>query len=344
MRAGMENAKREWVRDHVEEFPGLDDRKMIRTAAMIILALFLGLYGYTQVELSRIERELPPVGAFVSTADGAVDLHYLREGWGIPVVMLHGRDASLQEFTLSIFDAVAEDYEAIAIDRPGYGYSACVDPERLTTEGQAQLLNEALTEFNIDRPIMLGHSYGAAVMLQYLLDYPDEIRAAISLGGVAYVGAPPDEGILALPRYPIVGSIMAQTVAVPFGRTVARGMYERAFSPAEPPEEYLDAVSSLYIRPDQLTATAYELASMYESVGKISGRYEEINVPLTIIFGESDEILSYEDDGHRLCEAVPGAELILVESAGHKLHHTHPQVVLDAIERLTHRIDRAGSQ
>lgn len=43
------------------------------------------------------------------------------------------------------------------------------------------------------RAILIGHSYGGAVTLQYLLDYPDQVACAITLAGVASSPAnPPD--------------------------------------------------------------------------------------------------------------------------------------------------------
>lgn len=314
-------------------------RNAARCGILVLLVLILCLFAYTQIEVYRIERKFPPVGEFVSTASGDVDIHYLHKGSGIPVVMLHGRDGSLQEFTLSIFDKVTNNYEAIALDRPGYGYSECLDPDKLTTKAQARLINEALNKLELEKPIMVGHSYGGAVMLQYLLDYPDQVSGAVSLGGVAYVDDPPDESFFALPRFPIVGPLVTNTVVMPFGRPIARGIYEQAFYPAEAPERYVNTISSLYIRPVQFTATAYELAAMYESVRKISPRYNEITVPVTIIFGSSDQMLDYVEDGQRLYKALPNARLIIVENAGHKMHHTHPDIVMDAIDQLAEKIN-----
>ncbi len=124
------------------------------------------------------------------------------------------------------------------------------------------------------RPILIGHSCGGAVMLQYLLDYPDQVAGAISLAGVA-------------------------------------------FSPADPPEAYVDTISALYLRPSQLIATAAELAAMHDSVLGMSPRYPEITTPVTIVFGARDRMLDAGRDGRRLHGALPAATFIEVEDAGH---------------------------
>ncbi len=300
----------------------------------LLLLLLAGLFIYTQVETSRIERRYPPMGEFVATADGERDLHYLRRGSGVPVVMLHGRDGTLHEFTFSIFDDVAREYDAIAVDRPGYGYSRWKGNEPLTTEVQARWINEALTRLGIEDPVLIGHSYGGAVMLQYLLEYPGQVRGAISLGGVAYMDEPPDAGVFGIPSIPAIGPLATHTVALPLGRHLATGIYEEAFRPAEAPASYVETISALHLRPSQFTATAAELDVMYASVNAISRRYDEISVPVTVIFGEADRMLCAEENGRRLYEALPEARLVLVENAGHKVHHTNPELVLDALKRL----------
>lgn len=145
--------------------------------AIMIIALIL--FGYTLFKTRSIEPNYPPVGNFVSTTNGEIDLHYVKEGAGVPVVLLHGRDGTLQEFTFSLFDDIANEYEVVAFDRPGYGYSEYVYPDKLTSKQQAKIINEALNKLGIEKPIIVGHSYGGAVMLQYLLDYLEQVRGGV---------------------------------------------------------------------------------------------------------------------------------------------------------------------
>lgn len=314
-----------------------------RAATLVGLVALAGLLvaaAYTRVATRSAERDVPPAGQFVAVGDRGDVMHYLRAGAGTPVVMLHGRDGILQEFTYSIFDRVAERYDAIAFDRPGYGYSTWDGVEPLTTRTQARLIHDALARLDVERPILIGHSYGGAVMLQYLLDYPDQVAGAISLAGVAYLDEPPSMGVFGLPLVPVIGPVIAHTLALPLGRLVAARIYDDAFSPATPPDAYVDTVSALYLRPSQLVATAAELAAMHASLQDISPRYPEIATPVTIVFGARDRMLDLERDGRRLHAALPTATLLEVEDAGHKLHHTHPAVVIDALDALAREVRR----
>lgn len=298
----------------------------------VVALLFAAGFVTTRVMVALAERAYPPVGAFVRA--GGVDLHYLRRGSGHPVVLLHGRDGTLQEFTLSVFDQLTEHYDVIAFDRPGYGYSGRPADESLAIGVQARLLHEALQALDVEDPILVGHSYGGAVMLRYLVDFPDHARGAVSLAGAAYVDEPPRGGLLALPTVPVVGPLLTHTLVTPIAPLIATNIYREAFAPAEPPAGFVEAITALYARPGQFSASAAELAVMYDSVQAAAAHYRNIETPLVILFGSEDRVLDVERDGRALADAVPGADLVVVPNAGHKLHHSHPEQLIEALARV----------
>lgn len=308
--------------------------KVMISSFLIVSLVCLMLFGYTTWKTKQVEQAIPPAGDFVSVLNGELDVHYVREGSGDPVVLLHGRDGTLQEFTLSLMDELTKDYDVIAIDRPGYGYTKSSNPDHFSTKQQARILNDALTALGVENPVIVGHSYGGAVMLQYLLDYPDNVRGALSLAGVAYQDEPPTESFYALPRYPIIGPLLTNTVVYPLGGMMADTIYEQAFHPADAPETYVDVMSSLYLRPKQFTATAHELAHMHDSVTGMQDHYQKIQTPVAILFGDQDQMLDHKQDGERLHEALPDSTYTLINNGGHKIHHTHTSEFLDALNEL----------
>lgn len=309
-------------------------RKYVAGLALLItmVTILVGMRIVTEIELRRIQSRYPPIGQFVSV-DG-LRLHYRREGGGRPVVMLHGRDGALQEFTFSIFGQVAENYVAIVFDRPGYGYSDWPQDEPLSLQIQARLIHRALHELKIEEPLLVGHSYGGALILQYLLDYPDEATGAVLLGPVAYMPEPPDGSLFTFPNIPVIGPLLAHTVLLPIGQRVADGIYQRAFWPDPAPGDYVDTMKALYLRPANFTATAGELAVMQESVQAISPQYDEIQVPVAVIAGTFDQMVDVDEHVQSLAGSLPNGWLISVEGAGHKVHHTHPEIVMDAIDQI----------
>ncbi len=305
--------------------------RRFRFIALAIIILMAFLFLVSRFMVWQAEQAYPPQGSFIVVED--TELHYVRDGSGSPIVLLHGRDGTLHEYTLTIYDRLAGSYDTIAFDRPGYGYSQWDNEEYLTTEGQAYLLNLAVQKLGLENPLIIGYSYGGAVALQYLLDYQDQVKGAVLISGVAYIDEIEGGAILDMPNIPLIGPVLTNTL-IPIGGRFASGIYEQAFYPAEANQEYVNAMLALYSRPNQFTATARELKLMHESVNAISPRYKEINVPVSIIFGTSDQLLDFEIDGIALDEALPDSSLLLIEDGGHKIHHTHKEVILEVIEQM----------
>ena len=126
---------------------------------------------------------LTPPGAFVVA--GGVRVHYVRAGEGPALVYVHGAKGSTYDFTLSLGPRLAERYTAVAMDRPGSGFSGRLPSGENRPEAQAAVLRAAARQLGLERPLLVGHSLGAAVALAWALDAPDEVAAVVTLGAYA---------------------------------------------------------------------------------------------------------------------------------------------------------------
>jgi len=94
---------------------------VLAAAVLIPAGLIAGLWAHTFFRPARAEEAYPPAGSFI-TVEG-IRLHYIRKGGGTPVVLLHGGVLRANDFERVMELAAARGYDAIAFDRPGYGYS-----------------------------------------------------------------------------------------------------------------------------------------------------------------------------------------------------------------------------
>src|SRR6185436_5467145 len=92
-----------------------------------------------------------------------VALNYVSAGSGRPVVLIHGNPGSHQDYTLSVFEKLSQSYYVVAFDRPGHGYSERHDSMETTVEVQARIICDALRKLSIDKPVLVGHSWGGSV-------------------------------------------------------------------------------------------------------------------------------------------------------------------------------------
>ena len=127
---------------------------------------------------AKAERDHPARGAFV-TANG-VRLHYVERGSGSPVVFLHGNGGMVDDMLISgIVDHTSGSHRAIVFDRPGFGHSARPRGQPWRAEEQAALLPAAFALLGIERPIVVGHSWGTLVALALALNHPEQVSRLI---------------------------------------------------------------------------------------------------------------------------------------------------------------------
>ncbi|MGH3555988.1 MAG: alpha/beta fold hydrolase [Mycobacterium sp.] len=111
-----------------------------------------------------------------------VRIHYVREGSGPPLVLLHGWPGFWWEWS-KVIGPLAESYDVIVPDLRGFGDSEKPDLADLakyaierTTDDQVFLLDA----LGIDKAYIVGHDYASIVVHKFIRKYRDRvIKAAI---------------------------------------------------------------------------------------------------------------------------------------------------------------------
>jgi pimeloyl-ACP methyl ester carboxylesterase len=282
----------------------------------------------------KVEREHPPAGRFV-TVDG-VRLHYVEKGEGSPpVVLIHGNVVTAEDFDLSgVLDLAAErGHRVVAFDRPGFGYSDRPRRAAWTPAAQADLLRQTFARLGIERPIVLGHSWGALVALALALNHPDAVRGLVVLSGYYYPTLRIDVPLVSLAAIPLIGDVLRYTVSPLVGTAMLPLNFKLMFGPAPVPDRFKRGFPrGLPVRPSQLRAEAQESASMVPAVAAMQDRYRELRMPVVIMAGAKDRVVDVGRHAMRLHEDIPQSSLRLSPGVGHMLHYAVPEKVADAIE------------
>jgi pimeloyl-ACP methyl ester carboxylesterase len=266
----------------------------------------------------KAERENPPAGRFLHV-DG-VRLHYVERGNGDPVVLLHGNGTMMQDFELSgVLELASAHYRVIAFDRPGYGYSSRPRRRLWSPGAQAKLLHDALARLGIDRPVIVGHSWGTLVAIAYALRYREDVKSLVLLSGY---------------YFPAVGEAMRQTLSPLLGRLMWPRLMRSFFGPAPTPRRFeRDYPKWLSLRPSQLRAAAAEAALLIPAAAALRRCYRLLRIPAVIVAGAQDRHVNSMRHSAKLHEAVAQSELRMVADAGHMVHHAAPRKIVAAIDR-----------
>jgi pimeloyl-ACP methyl ester carboxylesterase len=294
----------------------------------------LGVIAFSALINARLakkaERDNPPSGRFVEVS--GIRIHYVDQGEGEPLVLLHGNGSSIQDFESSgLIRLASKQFRVIAFDRPGFGHTARPPGKVWTPEAQAELFAAALEKLGVSRAMVLGHSWGASVAVALALRYPRLIEALIVASGYYYPTARPGVLLLALPALPLVGSVIRYSISPVISRLTWPMLVRKLFSPQREPAKFKAFPKEMTFRPSQVRAAAAETGLMIPAAYSASARYRELKMPLVIVAGEEDQLIDIEKQSARLHHEVAQSAMYRIPRAGHMVHQTATEKVMDAI-------------
>ena len=106
-----------------------------------------------------------------------VKIFYEREGSGRPTVLVHGSWGDHHNWD-GIVPALACEYDVIRYDRRGHSQSGPA-PIPGTAEQDVDDLLALMERLGIERPVAIGNSFGAAIVLKTIARAPEAFRAVI---------------------------------------------------------------------------------------------------------------------------------------------------------------------
>jgi len=186
------------------------------------------------------------------------------------------------------------------------------------------------------RPVVVGHSWGAAVALAWGVADAGDVAGIVVVSGATRPWREGGDG----PFTPIVTSTLAARLGVGLLRTFAledggRGAAERIFRPQEVPEGYLEHLQAeLILRPESFRANTEDIQKLNGALRPQAAAYPRLEVPVEILHGRADEVTPPPIHAEGLAEALPNARLELFDGVGHMLHHARPDAVEAAMARV----------
>lgn len=332
------------VTTHHLPHPPAMPRKTSKGAILGIAAAALAATALINTyQARRAERRNPPTGRFVDV-DG-VRLHYIEKGEGPPVVLIHGNIVNAMDFVHSgLFDLVAQRHRVIAFDRPGMGHSDRPHGRSWMPAAQADLLRRACERLGIERPVVVGHSWGAMVAIAMGLDHPQALSGLVLMGGYYYPTARADIALTVPSVIPVLGDVLRYTVTPLTGSALLPALIKGMFAPNPVPDRFTQSFApALALRPWQIRAMAQDGAAMIAAAAAVQHRYHELSMPVAIMAGAEDLVIDVQRQSGRLHEEVRDSSLRLLPHLGHLFYYEAPQQALMAIDTVWERAGAAAA-
>jgi pimeloyl-ACP methyl ester carboxylesterase len=277
------------------------------------------------------------------TVDGT-RLHYVDHGTGTPVVLLHGNGSMVGDFISSgIVEQLGRGYRVVAFDRPGFGYSERPSTRTWCAVEQAKLLLRAWQLLDIERPVVVGHSWGSLVALAAALEPENRIKGLVLLSGYYYPTSMARPNLRAAPPLSVLPGMLREALMPIAWRLAAPGAVERIFAPCAVPERFRKFYSLAdALRPSQMRTVHEEAAMLPEMTTRLSALYKELDVPIRLLAGSDDGIVDTNAHSVRLQRELVKSTLKVIPRCGHMVHHAAPNEVAGAVVGLT-QVERPRS-
>jgi pimeloyl-ACP methyl ester carboxylesterase len=297
-----------------------------------LVALILGgLVIFTAVTARRVEKALPPRGQFIEVAGARI--HYLDKGSGPAVVILHGLGGQMGNFTYALLERLTDEFRVILMDRPGSGYSKRAPGGTGRITEQASIVAEFIHKLGLERPLLVGHSLGGAIALGVALDHPEAVKGLALIAPLTHVPKQVPAPFRALDiKSNFLLWLVAWTVATPTGIRRGKALLDAIFSPDPAPADFATRGGGLLgLRPWSFYNTSSDMRAVNLDLGAMVGRYASLRVPVRILYGTNDEVLSHQVHGEAMKAKSSMVRLEFVKG-GHMLPITSPDLTAQFIQ------------
>ena len=231
---------------------------------------------------------------------------YTRAGSGVPVILLGGFVGTGTATWQHQIEALSGTHTVVAWDTPGSGESSDV-PESFRLPEYADRLAELVAALKLDRPVVVGLSFGGALALEFFRRHRGEVRGLFLAGAYAgWAGSLPPEAVASRLRISLEASRLPPAE---FVSTLLPSMFS-AHAPADRVAEFGAAIATGF-RPAGFRAMA--LASAEADLRDV---LPTIDVPTAILHGDQDA-RAPRQVAQVLHTSIPGSRLIVLPGVGH---------------------------
>ena len=239
------------------------------------------------------------------------------------VLLVHGLGQNGFTDWLPVIPQLASRYRVLAVDLPGFGYSAS-PPGKYSPKNYARLLSNLLARHANAPAIVIGHSLGGAVALRLAADYPAQVSklVLVNVAGILQRTAFVKHSVV-----PASVESMPPILKEPAARVRDWGIaaVERVFGLPRDPTRVLRAsdIAWALLLKDRSNVNA-ALALIDED---FSAAVHTVRQPVHVIWGEADTVAPLRT-GQVLAKRLPRAQLLTLPGVGHTPMEAAPESFL----------------
>lgn len=265
-------------------------------------------------------------------------VHYMEQGKGAPLVLLHANPGDSQDFD-AVIPALAQTNRVLALDWPGYGGSDVpADPGSMTVLHFYRVLREFITALALPPAFFIGNSVGGNAAARLAIESPHLVRGLVLVAPGGYT----PHSLLTRSFCRLQGSGLSLSP-----RRFA-GLYLKHRTPTA--NAMLQRAATLQSTPERVALNRAMWRSFARPENDLRQASTHIKAPTLLLFGKHDPAIPAHKDGKAALQSIPSARLAALP-CGHASFAEVPELFLAQVQPFLaelgstrHAIEEAGVQ
>lgn len=237
-----------------------------------------------------------------------------------PMILIHGFATSNLVWSKVFLEFADAGFRVIAPDLLGYGYSDKPRNLDYTIARQAEMVVRFMQGLGIDRAVLVGSSYGAAIAATIALDHAELVEKLILVGAVTN-NKPTRYLLMRLFGSPIIGDVLSPLVVG--SRRLLRLRMKRVYDRHSwvLDERRVDA-RHLPLRTRGAHRAIIRTVRSWDAE-RVSRDAHLLTRPTLLLWGDHDREVPLRE-GEHLHEEIPHSRLVIFRECGHLPHEEYP--------------------
>ncbi len=252
----------------------------------------------------------------VNLSTGSV--HYLEQGQGTPLILLHANPGDSLDFA-AVIPTLANHYRVLALDWPGYGKSMLPpQPEKADCLLFYHVLQEFIAALGLRRVLLVGCSFGGSIAVRLAADQPEKVAGLVL---IAPGGFTPHNRI-SLGFCRLQGSVMALSPPLWASQYLkVRNSVTRAI---------LKRAATAQRLPGRITINRAIWRSFTRPENDLRTLARRVQCPALLLFGRYDPAIQAKKDGEEAQRCMPHAQRHILP-CGHIAQAELPELFLQKV-------------
>ncbi len=276
---------------------------------------------------SDIRKQYPFMGRLLQLENG-VQMHYLDEGRGSPILFVHG-NPTWSFYWRHLVRDLMEDHRCIVPDHIGCGLSDKPQEYPYTLAQHIENLSTLIDALDLRDITLVVHDWGGPIGLGAALRYPDRFRRIVLFNTGCFEGPIPAE--IRMCRWPVIGALSIRGLNGFVRGGLLRATADRSRFAGVVAKGYLfpygnwaDRIANLRFIEDIPLEESHPTRKLFLGIGEQIREFKHL--PIQILWGEKD-FCFVPHYRHGFVARWPDAEVHVFQDAAH-------WVVEDAHEKI----------